>query len=100
MKTTFLCSGYALFDGLALGDVLGDPAEPKLYAVAVELLPLAAELPENFVGALATVAPIVNRNEPRRALQGIHLCPEGIVATGGSAFRRVTVQYPLPDCLT
>ena len=36
MKTTFLCSGYALFDGLALGDVLGDPAEPKpfrLFAV-------------------------------------------------------------------
>ena len=36
MKTTFLCSGYALFDGLALGDALGDPAEPKpfrLFAV-------------------------------------------------------------------
>lgn len=42
-----------------------------------------AELPENFVGALATVAPIVNRSEPRRALQGIHLCPEGVVATNG-----------------
>jgi len=42
-----------------------------------------AELPENFVGTLATVAPIVNRSEPRRALQGIHLCPEGVVATNG-----------------
>ena len=42
-----------------------------------------AELPENFVGALATVAPIVNRSEPRRALQGIHLCREGVVATNG-----------------
>ena len=42
-----------------------------------------AELPENFVGALATVAPIVNRSEPRRVLQGIHLCPEGVVATNG-----------------
>ena len=42
-----------------------------------------AELPENFVGALATVAPIVNRSEPRRALQGIHLCREGIVTTNG-----------------
>ena len=30
-----------------------------------------AELPENFVGALATVAPIVNRSEPRRALQEV-----------------------------
>ena len=38
-----------------------------------------AELPQNFIGALATAAPIVNRNEPRRVLQGIHLCKDGIV---------------------
>lgn len=36
MKTTFLCPDYALFDNLALGDIPGDPAEPKpfrLFAV-------------------------------------------------------------------
>ena len=52
-----------------------------------------AELPENFVGALATVAPIVNRSEPRRALQGIHLCPEGVVATNGKEL--LHIEMPL-----
>ena len=47
------------------------------------------ELPENFVEALAAVAPIVNRNEPRRVLQGIHLCCEGVVATNGKELFRV-----------
>ena len=52
-----------------------------------------AELPENFVGALATVAPIVNRSEPRRALQGIHLCREGVVATNGKEL--LHIEMPL-----
>ena len=50
-----------------------------------------AELPENFVGALAAVAPIVNRNEPRRVLQGIHLCREGIVTTNGKELLYVDI---------
>ena len=54
-----------------------------------------AELPENFVGALATAAPIVNRNEPRRVLQGIHLCKEGIVVTNGRELLNVGMQLNL-----
>jgi len=52
-----------------------------------------AELPENFVGALAAVAPNVNRNEPRRVLQGIHLCKDGIVTTNGKEL--VHINMPL-----
>ncbi len=52
-----------------------------------------AELPENFVGLLAAVAPVVNRNEPRRALQGIHLCEDGIVTTNGKEL--VHINMPL-----
>ena len=40
-------------------------------------------LPAGFVGLLAQAAPVVNRNEFRRVLQGIHLCRDGIVATNG-----------------
>ena len=58
-----------------------------------------AELPENFVGALAAVAPIVNRSEPRRALQGIHLCPEGVVATNGKELLHIGMSLEV-DPLT
>ena len=49
-------------------------------------------LPENFVAALAKAAPIVDRHEPRRVLQGIHLCRDGVVATNGKEL----VNIPLP----
>ena len=51
-----------------------------------------SDLPENFVGLLATAAPIVNRLEPRPVLRGIHLCRDGIVATNGKEL----VNIPLP----
>ena len=61
------------------------------------------DLPANFIDALAAAAPIVNRNEPRRALQGIHLCREGIVVTNGRelfhidmplAVEKLTIPFP------
>ena len=52
-----------------------------------------AELPQNFIGALATAAPIVNRNEPRRVLHGIHLCKDGIVVTNGKEL--LNIEMPL-----
>ena len=56
-------------------------------------------LPENFVSALATAAPIVDQHEPRRVLQGIHLCKDGIVATNGKEL--VNIALPLAvDALT
>ena len=58
-----------------------------------------AELPENFVGLLAAAAPVVNRNEPRRALQGIHLCREGVVATNGKELLHIEIPLEV-DPLT
>ena len=52
-----------------------------------------AELPQNFIGALATAAPIVNRSESRRVLQGIHLCKDGIVVTNGKEL--LNIEMPL-----
>ena len=52
-----------------------------------------AELPQNFIGSLATAAPIVNRSEPRRVLQGIHLCKDGIVVTNGKEL--LNIEMPL-----
>lgn len=40
-------------------------------------------LPENFIGLLNTAAPIVNRSEYRKVLQGINLSRDGITATNG-----------------
>ena len=53
----------------------------------------ASDLPENFVGLLATAAPIVNRVESRRILQGIHLCKEGFVVTNGKEL--LHIELPL-----
>ena len=42
-----------------------------------------AELSYGFVDFLAALAPIVNRNDYRPVLRGIHFCKEGLVATNG-----------------
>ena len=54
-----------------------------------------AELPQNFIGALATAAPIVSRSEPRRVLQGIHLCKDGVVVTNGRELLNIEMQLNL-----
>ena len=48
-----------------------------------ELDSIVTGLPDNFTELLALAAPIVNRNEYRRVLQGINLSPDGITATDG-----------------
>ena len=60
---------------------------------------VTADLPENFVGMLATAAPIVNRHEYRKALQGIHLCKEGMVVTNGKELLHIPFELGL-DALT
>ena len=60
---------------------------------------VTTELPENFVGALATAAPIVNRHEARRVLQGIHICRDGIVVTNGKELLHIDLPLGL-DSLT
>ena len=73
-----------------------------------EVAPAEAEtasLPENFTALLSEAAPLVNRNEARHQLRGIHLCPEGIVATDGKQLLHlplgctlkcpVTLPFPL-----
>ena len=51
-----------------------DVEEPEQNAVVTEL-------PENFTELLSLAAPIINRNEYRRVLQGINLSADGITAT-------------------
>ena len=62
-----------------------------------------SDLPENFVGMLATAAPLVDRNSYRQILQGIHFCREGMVATNGKellhidtplAVANLTIPFP------
>ena len=43
----------------------------------------SAELSYGFVDFLAALAPIVNRNDYRPVLRGIHFCKEGLIATNG-----------------
>jgi len=57
----------------------------------VEALPTV--LPENFTDLLAEAAQVVDRTGYRKILQGIHLCPQGIVATNGKAMTHI--EFPL-----
>jgi len=65
---------------------------------------LPVTLPENFVGLLQNVASIVDRNNYRKILQGIHLCREGVIATNGKELLQIpallsvdalTIPFPL-----
>ena len=58
-----------------------------------------SDLPENFIGLLGTAAPIVNRVESRRILQGIHLCKDGIVVTNGKELLHIDIPLTV-DTLT
>ena len=68
-----------------------------------EVVPAEAEtasLPENFTALLSEAAPLVNRNEARHQLRGIHLCPEGIVVTDGKQLLHLPLDWTLKSLVT
>ena len=63
-----------------------------------EVAPAEAEsvaLPENFAALLSEAAPLVNRNEGRCQLRGIHLCSEGIAVTDGKQLLHLPMEWTL-----
>ena len=67
--------------------------EPELDAVV-------SELPDNFTELLTQAAPIINRNEYRRILQGINLSADGITATDGRQLLHLDSPLNLKKNLT
>ena len=53
------------------------------------------DLPENFAGLLALAAPVVDRFEVRRTLQGIDLSADGIAVTDGRQLLHLPVNWSL-----
>ena len=56
-----------------------------------------SELPKDFVALFAAASPLVDRNNPRKVLQGINLCREGITATNGRELLNVYVPLNVDD---
>ena len=65
-----------------------------------ELDSIVTGLPDNFTELLALAAPVVNRNEYRRVLQGINLSPDGITATDGRQLLHLDSPLNLKKNLT
>jgi len=93
-------NGAFAIDGASLEAV--DGCLPELPAETIDCVRSA--LPAGFVGMLATAAPIVDRSNYRKVLQGLHLCPEGIVVTNGKELLHIeadlqivpfTIPFPL-----
>ena len=56
-----------------------------------------SELPKDFVALFAAAAPLVDRNNPRKVLQGINLCREGITTTNGRELLNIYVPLNVDD---
>ena len=56
-----------------------------------------AELQYGFVDFLAPLAPIVNRNDYRQILRGIHFCKEGLVATNGKELLHIDIPLTVEN---
>lgn len=56
-----------------------------------------SELPKEFVALFATASPLVDRNNPRKVLQGINLCREGITTTNGRELLNIYVPLNVDD---
>ena len=68
-----------------------------------EVVPDDAEtvaLPENFTALLAEAASLVDLNEARFQLRGIHLCSAGIVVTDGKQLLHLPVDWTLKTPVT
>ena len=70
------------------------------YVEEPELDAVVSELPDNFAELLSLAAPIVNRNEYRRVLQGINLSADGITATDGRQLLHLDSPLNLKKNLT
>jgi len=55
------------------------------------------ELPRLFIGYLEELAPIVDRNDYRPVLRGIHFCKEGIVATNGKELLHISLALSIEN---
>ena len=56
-----------------------------------------SELPKDFVALFAAASPLVDRNSPRKVLQGINLCREGITTTNGRELLNIYVPLNVDD---
>ena len=56
-----------------------------------------SELPKDFVALFTAASPLVDRNNPRKVLQGINLCREGITATNGKELLNIYVPLNVDD---
>ena len=56
-----------------------------------------AELQYGFIDFLASLAPIVNRNEYRQVLRGIHLCKDGMVVTNGKELLHIDIPLTVEN---
>ena len=56
-----------------------------------------SELPKDFVALFAAASPLVDRNNPRKVLQGINLCREGITTTNGRELLNIYVPLNVDD---
>ena len=55
------------------------------------------ELPKDFVALFVAASPLVDRNNPRKVLQGINLCREGITTTNGKELLNIYVPLNVDD---
>ena len=58
---------------------------------------IVSELPKGVVSLLSEAAQLVNRNEPRKILQGINLSREGITTTNGRELLNICVPLNVDD---
>ena len=56
-----------------------------------------AELQYGFVDFLASLAPIVNRNDYRQVLRGIHFCKDGMVVTNGKELLHIDIPMSVEN---
>ena len=56
-----------------------------------------SKLPKDFVALFAAASPLVDRNNPRKVLQGINLCREGITTTNGKELLNIYVPLNVDD---
>ena len=89
--TFMLEDGQFAIDGLTLRqveDILPVVSEPGNDCIS-------SPLPVGFVNLLATAAPLVDRNNYRKVLQGIHLGPEGVVVTNGKELLNIPADLKI-----